>query len=961
MAISLFEHNRKAYDAAVSMLHETGKAAIVHPTGTGKSFIGFKLCEDNPDKFICWLSPSEYIFKTQLENLAATGAEVSENITFFTYTKLMMMREEEIDEIQPEYIILDEFHRCGAEMWGQGVQNILNQYPNALILGLSATNIRYLDNQRDMADELFDGNIASYMTLGEAIVRGILNPPTYVTALYSYQKEYEKYKQRVENARYKAVRDAGEKYLDALRRALEKAEGLDEIFRKNIPDTHGKYILFCSDKEHMDEMMSHPADWFAKVDPSPRMYSVYSADPEASKAFSSFKEDKDEDHLRLLYCIDALNEGIHLEDISGVVLFRPTVSPIVFKQQIGRAMSASKRKHAVILDIVDNIGSLYSISAVQEEMQSVVNYYRGRDERQNIVNETFEVIDELRDCRQLFDALEGTLSASWDLMYAEATSYFTEHHDLLVKHNYVTEAGYNLGIWVDTQKRIRAGKVVGSLSKEQIKKLDDIGMCWLTRNERLWEDSYNSAKDFFISNGHLSVSADMPTLKTWIIRQRQRYREHTITDEQYERLSEIGMIWNIDDIWEGFFEKASAYYAEHGDLDIPVSYVTDDGVKLGRWYRSMRNTYRDGQLSQEKQKRLESIGMDWTSVKLRTWMRYYNAAASFYHEYGNLHIGSTYKTRDELNLGIWISSQRYSYSLGRLRQEQIELLEKIGMDWQRYETRWEDAFAQCEAYSKEHHHLDIEVDYVTPDGLRLGAWLATQRNKYRTGTLSQERIQRLESLGIRWEVADADWLKAYALLQGYLSENDTFAIQRDYTVDGFQLYGWVANQRTKYKTGRLASWKIGKLNAIGFPWAPYRDRWQTAFEYAECYCKENGNLDASQTYVTQDGFSLGTWLSTQRKQYANCKLDTQKIALLDGLGFKWSPREAAWKQGYAEALQYYEKNGHLNFSAAYVTENGYKLGEWIRSQIRMYQRGALTAQRQKQLENLGMDFDSLSA
>ena len=70
MAMNLFEHNKTAYKAAVHMLDERGKAAVIHPTGTGKSFIGFKLCEDNPDKTICWLSPSRYIYQTQLENLA---------------------------------------------------------------------------------------------------------------------------------------------------------------------------------------------------------------------------------------------------------------------------------------------------------------------------------------------------------------------------------------------------------------------------------------------------------------------------------------------------------------------------------------------------------------------------------------------------------------------------------------------------------------------------------------------------------------------------------------------------------------------------------------------------------------------------------------------------------------------------------------------------------------------------
>ena len=178
MKISLFEHNQKAYESAWNMLCETGKAAVIHPTGTGKSFIGFKLCEDHPDATVCWLSPSEYIFKTQLENLAAAAdGYVPENLLFYTYAKLMNISEEELSEIRPNYIILDEFHRAGAEFWGAGVQNLLKSYPEVPILGLSATNIRYLDNQRDMAVELFDGNIASEMTLGEAIVRGILNAP----------------------------------------------------------------------------------------------------------------------------------------------------------------------------------------------------------------------------------------------------------------------------------------------------------------------------------------------------------------------------------------------------------------------------------------------------------------------------------------------------------------------------------------------------------------------------------------------------------------------------------------------------------------------------------------------------------------------------------------------------------------------------------------------------------------
>lgn len=469
--IKLFEHNETAYTSAIKMLNKTGKAAIIHPTGTGKSFIAFKLCEDNINKRICWLSPSEYIFKTQCENLAAVGSAVPDNIAFFTYAKLMLMSDSELEEIKPDYIILDEFHRCGAEIWGKGVENLLNKYPDIPVLGLSATAIRYLDNRRDMSDELFDGNIASEMTLGRAIVRGILNSPKYVTALYSYQKDFEKYEYRVRHAQSKIVRDAGEKYLEALKRAIEKAEGLDLIFGKHITDKSGKYIVFCANKEHMDEMISNVPNWFSEIDKNPEIYSAYSNNPETSAAFDNFKKSESK-HLKLLFCIDMLNEGVYVDGISGVIMFRPTVSPIIYKQQIGRALCTGSNKNAVILDIVDNISGLYSVGAIEEEIKDAVDFYNYRGESSYIVNDKFKIIDEVADCKRLFDELDRTLSASWDFKYGEAEKYYRKNGNLLPPQTYVTEDGYRLGEWLGSQRRqCRNGK----LDVERQERLENIG------------------------------------------------------------------------------------------------------------------------------------------------------------------------------------------------------------------------------------------------------------------------------------------------------------------------------------------------------------------------------------------------------------------------------------------------------------------------------------------------------
>ena len=367
VALRLFEHNEKAYRAAVRMMEQYGKAAIVHPTGTGKSYIAFKLIEDNPEKVVIWLSPSEYIFKTQLESLKRNDPDFPlANIHFYTYAKLMCCTQAQLDEIaaqKPAYIIFDEFHRAGAECWGESTVALLKLCPDAKFLGLTATNIRYLDNNRDMAEELFDSRVASNMTLGEAVVMGILPAPKYVTTVYQYQKALAKYQARVDNLRTPGIQDVNQKYLDALRRALEQADGLDKVF-------------------------------------------------------ADFKTETG-DRLKLLFRIDMLNEGVHVKGISGVILFRPTISPIIYKQQIAR---------------LDSIGMVWG----------------NRNDRQ------------------------------WNQGYQEAKRYFEAHGDLRVPVNYVSPEGYALGKWVKRQRYTRQNpeKSCGALTEERMERLDAIGMIW---------------------------------------------------------------------------------------------------------------------------------------------------------------------------------------------------------------------------------------------------------------------------------------------------------------------------------------------------------------------------------------------------------------------------------------------------------------------------------------------------
>lgn len=767
MAISLFEHNETAYYAALSMMKKTGKAAIVHPTGTGKSFIGFKLCEDNPNKKICWLSPSEYIFKTQLENLSAVSDGYQpKNIDFYTYARLMNLTDSEIAEIQPDYIVLDEFHRAGAEEWGKGVQKLLKYYDNRPILGLSATNVRYLDNQRDMADELFDGNIASYMTLGEAIVRGILNAPKYVLSVYSCRKSLKKYEERVRRQKSKATCDAAEENLEELRRSLDKAEGIDEIFKKHITDKNGKYIVFCSDYEHLCEITEKVHEWFGEIDENPRIYKAYSEDPSTDEAFAAFKQDRSE-HLKLLFCIDMLNEGVHVDDVNGVILLRPTVSPIIYKQQIGRALSASKKTNPVIFDIVLNIENLYSMGSIEDEMQVATAYYRSRGEGDKIAVENFRIYDEVKECRQLFSRLNDTLSASWEYMYSVAKRYYETHGNLEAEKRYITEEGYSLGTWLNTQRLVYAGKARGILTDEQVEKLNAIGMRWESVKDIAWEKNYFAAKEYFAEHGDLLPSVTDKAyhgvkLGRWIAQLRS-YRKSGIcsaylTDERIKLLDEIGMVWDVPDyLFEKNYAALLDYYKENGNADVPSYYVTADGLRLGAWVFNIRNrkngSGKGAELTDEQIKRLDELGFSWEGRHKNTWDKAYAAAREYKAKHGDLKIPAAYVTADGLALGRWI--RRQIDGAERLSEQKREKLRSIGVSFDKPDA-WEEKFALLRRYFDEHGDLKIPANYVV-NGVWLARWFSEQRAKLngkptlRSGKkpLTKDQKEKLRSLDIR--------------------------------------------------------------------------------------------------------------------------------------------------------------------------------------------------------------------
>ncbi len=346
MGVDLLKHNQEAYEKVQEAIKEgEKKIAISHATGTGKSYLVTKLFEDfNNDKKLV-LVPSTYIS----DQIQALFEKYNiQNVDVMRYQKLIKMSDEDIAAMDYDVIALDEYHHDTSKVWGNKVRTLIDTHSESIIFGTSATPIR--SDGVNTIDELFEGNCASDLPLSESIAKKIVPLPKYVGALYELDDELTRLRKKVEQAtNTKKEKQEFYKKIDLMRSQIEKSYGMPIILNKHIKDKEGKYLVFCKKKKHLQEIKETVIGWFRTAGcKNINAYEVYSDYENKDAEYKAFCEDTSH-NLKLMFCVDMLNEGLHLENISGVLLLRPTRSSIVWHQQIGRAIEANNTNTPVII------------------------------------------------------------------------------------------------------------------------------------------------------------------------------------------------------------------------------------------------------------------------------------------------------------------------------------------------------------------------------------------------------------------------------------------------------------------------------------------------------------------------------------------------------------------------------------------------------------------------------------
>ena len=902
--LDLYEHNRKAYENVKVYIERYGKACVIHPTGTGKSYIGFALVEDNPDKKFLWLSPSSYIYKTQTESLNNEQHISFSNVVFHTYSWLINNLNS-LGDLNPDYIILDEFHRTGARKWRSGINALIKFYPDARILGLTATNIRYLDCRRDMAKEIFDNRIASEMSLAEAMARRILPVPKYIISVYSYKEKIDYYEKRINSTRNKFKKGEGLAILEKLKNRLDDAEGIEKVFSKYIKNRTGKYIVFCSGIDHMCEMMTQVPLWFSYIDRRPRIYSVYRAKRHSESEFEQFVND-DSPHLKLLFAIDMLNEGIHVAGVDGVILLRTTISPIIYKQQIGRALAAGRMGRPIIFDMVNNFDNLCNISALKNEYDSLFAMKRLMSSDDDNRYE-FEIIDELKDCRELLYSLRRNLGTTWEEYYQSLCIYKAKYGTAYVPKRYIDPQGIYLGRWFVKQRSLYRH---GNLEKWQIDLLEDLGVSWEEEIHVRFENRFGDLLEYKRTHENVNVPGGYVTpngiaLGEWCCRIRVDYRKGRLTQEKIKRFEAIGFEWNpLEQYWNEGYAHAVEYYNKYGNLEVAKKYLCDDGYKLGYWInrqRNIRNGKSKGILGEERISKLDRIGMIWKFDEKEKFMEYVDAYIKYREDYGT-QIFSNYKNAEGLALGQWVFRMKKEYSEGSLIDYRIKELDNIGFDWYEPLGVWYQQYEKAKEYYNKYGNLTISKAYVKQFGGGLAQWITTQRREYKKadhGKLTDEQIKLLENIGmILIPKHDSAWGKGYEELCGYVKKYGDTLVPIDYvTESGYNLGKWVGHARYNYRIGKLSNERIEALDKINMCWDNIETKkaelhWNMMYNEAKDYYSQHGNLNVPNGYVTESGLKLYTWLMQQRrirkgKIKHSIEYTDERINMMDEIGMNW--------------------------------------------------------------------------
>lgn len=442
----LYEYNKETFERIVPKLKENRQCALLQATGTGKTYIAMELLDTLFMGYsVLWVIPRQAI----QQSIELYSEWKYSNVTFALYSNL-----DKYDMQNYEIIILDELHRAGAPTWLRKVRKACEHIE--YLFGMSATPYRFLDNKRNMADEIFGDNVVYGPDIAYAVSHGILPEFDYVAILTeSFEVGTDSNSKRVRHL------DLSEPQI------IERAQ-------KYIRPDNRKWVAFYPDKSTLISADKDLLNWFGE---SAHIYCVHSGQSKrvSLDQLNRFNADGS---LCILKAVDMVNEGVHLDGVTGLLLARTTVSGNIFIQQIGRALCASnKTVRPVIIDPVGNYNNIKVLAASLSEVKVSKDTNHSKTPVKSVMGMT-----------QIYISYDDTV-LELEEVFAKVNNTWSELDDSIIRRYYLLEGG-------EVSRRI-----IGKTKEQCLRRARVLG---LTKSRR-WteEEDYILSKHYYIERNNV--------------------------------------------------------------------------------------------------------------------------------------------------------------------------------------------------------------------------------------------------------------------------------------------------------------------------------------------------------------------------------------------------------------------------------------------------------------------------
>lgn len=490
--------------------------------------------------------------------------------------------------------------------------------------------------------------------------------------------------------------------------------------------------------------------------------------------------------------------------------------------------------------------------------------------------------------RSLTGWTTNTLDYKWDIAFQHLQQFVLENGHARVPQKHFTSDGYGLGKWVSVQRRIWE-----TLSEERRQRLSQLPGWVLDARQAWWDEGFGYLEDYVAEHGSALLRQDITykgfPLGQWVSNQKTRWK--TLGTQRQERLRELPG-WTLDARsarWEEGFEHLKEYSDTHGTCRLPSSKYVHNDFKLGIWVNTQRQKWVD--ISQDRKERLMALP-DWTvNTRKDLWEEGFDQLQRYAVRAGNAMVPSDCMF-DGFRLGQWVAVQRRGWE--KLDSGRKERLSKLpGWSVSARDARWENGFRRLVNYAEEHGAASPPQSYRDVDGYKLGGWVQKQRQTHADGTLAPHLSKRLESLpGWDWTPNSTRWEDSFRRLQKYVDEHGNACPPQAYEdADGYRLGTWVNLQRQLESKATLRSELQERLKALpGWQWTPRAALWEEGLRQLQEYVRMNGTASPPQTYVSDDGYRLGSWVSQQRQNNKTGTLSPDRHSRLSEVqGWEWTP------------------------------------------------------------------------